>query len=399
MFLTSYLIILILVTGAYPHINTVWFLAIFVLIEIFFMYQRFKKWPLIVFFYFLKNALMILSWSFTWHLLYFLSVGNHIDMKQFIALIPMVLILQQILLFLLIQLSNWLNNKYSIIISIAQLHKKYTLQSLFSLCLLLIFNVLKRENRIEYDLETFFYLTLILLAMTVVFSYIVYLISRYYQQQQSIELLTKKTLDESNKVSLANEFQHDYRNILLSLNTYLDQNDIDNARAYLSSITNYSKTLISEDVFSQISIISNLPIQGLLINFFGKAQKNDISIHFSANKQISDLNITIDLIDFIRCMSILLDNAIEASLNEENPTIQISFKVKHQQLTVEVRNAYKGTTPLNKMLKNNFTTKQNHQGKGLHIFSKLLKQYAHANYSFEQDTDSFIATFSLPKSS
>ncbi|WP_430602822.1 sensor histidine kinase [Enterococcus sp. DIV0724b] len=363
------------------------------------MYQRFKKWPLIVFFYFLKNALMILSWSFTWHLLYFLSVGNHIDMKQFIALIPMVLILQQILLFLLIQLSNWLNNKYSIIISIAQLHKKYTLQSLFSLCLLLIFNVLKRENRIEYDLETFFYLTLILLAMTVVFSYIVYLISRYYQQQQSIELLTKKTLDESNKVSLANEFQHDYRNILLSLNTYLDQNDIDNARAYLSSITNYSKTLISEDVFSQISIISNLPIQGLLINFFGKAQKNDISIHFSANKQISDLNITIDLIDFIRCMSILLDNAIEASLNEENPTIQISFKVKHQQLTVEVRNAYKGTTPLNKMLKNNFTTKQNHQGKGLHIFSKLLKQYAHANYSFEQDTDSFIATFSLPKSS
>ncbi|WP_169402831.1 sensor histidine kinase [Enterococcus haemoperoxidus] len=249
------------------------------------------------------------------------------------------------------------------------------------------------------DYESYFYLTFILLALSAVFSFTVYLISHYYQQQQQIYYLSKKSLEESNKVSLAHEFQHDYRNILLSLNTYLSQNNIEQARAYLTSITNYSSSLTSENFVSQISIVNILPVQGLLINFFEQCKKNNIAVYFSANQQLSELDISIDLIDFIRCLSILLDNAVEASLGKNSASIHVTFEKKKQRLVVEVSNPYEGELILSNVLKKNFTTKKNHQGKGLYIFTKLLKQYEDAHYSFKQDNDAFIAMFSLPKNS
>ncbi|EOH96802.1 hypothetical protein UAW_01760 [Enterococcus haemoperoxidus ATCC BAA-382] len=398
-FLTCYLIIFIVVTLSYRHINLFGFLILFIFIENCFIYQRFRKWSMVAFFYLLKNALMILSWLFTWHLFHFFWRNNYLDSHLHDTFKPVVLLLQQLLLFTLIQLCLWLNNKYSILTSISQLQKKYTLLSIFSQIILLLLNILKRENRIEMDYESYFYLTFILLALSAVFSFTVYLISHYYQQQQQIYYLSKKSLEESNKVSLAHEFQHDYRNILLSLNTYLSQNNIEQARAYLTSITNYSSSLTSENFVSQISIVNILPVQGLLINFFEQCKKNNIAVYFSANQQLSELDISIDLIDFIRCLSILLDNAVEASLGKNSASIHVTFEKKKQRLVVEVSNPYEGELILSNVLKKNFTTKKNHQGKGLYIFTKLLKQYEDAHYSFKQDNDAFIAMFSLPKNS
>lgn len=397
-FLSIYLVILFVVTELFTSINTFVFLLIYVLLELFPIYQRFKKWTLVALFYLLRDTLMIISWLFTWDILFLLRSTGNINTELFYTLKPFVLIGQQILLFLLIFLSHRINNKYYIFSSISQLHKKYVFPSMLCLASLIFFNIVKRISFLSLRIETFFYLNIIMLGMFAVFSYTFYIISQYYQQQQHIHILSKKSLDESHKVLLANEFKHDYRNILLSLSAYLNQNDLSQAQSYLDSIVQYSTPLTNENFNAQISPVNVLSVQGLLINFFESCHKKDIAVYFSANEHISELDITINLIDFIRCLSILLDNAAEASLNEEAAAIYIQFEKNNQQLIVDVRNTFNGTIALNKILKNNFTTKKDHQGKGLHIFTKILKQYENAAYSFEKDQEFFIARFSLPES-
>ncbi|MHC5228246.1 GHKL domain-containing protein [Enterococcus sp. LJL99] len=356
-----------------------------------------KSWILAALYFLLQNTIMLLAELFAWESLFILWIKGVITEQQFMIFDDVAWILQQLVVFGLILVTKKIGEKYRVFESVFQLQKKYIIQSILCIALLYSLDIIRTISLFQLQIIKFSYLTMIILAFTGVFCYMLYLISHFYIQRQSIQILSKKSFEEEEKVHLANEFRHDYRNILFSLLTYLEQNQIQEARKYVTSIIEYSTDLIEPDGFAQVAAIKSSPIQGLLINFLEKCREKKVPVKFVAMKEITDFEITINMLDFIRCLSILLDNALEASEDIEDPLIEINIDIRNNSTFIEVKNVYGTDLSLEKMLKNNYTTKKNHQGKGLHIFTKLLKQYRKASYGFDIEGNFFIAAFSLPE--
>ncbi|EOH96685.1 hypothetical protein UAW_01850 [Enterococcus haemoperoxidus ATCC BAA-382] len=400
-FLTSFIIFQVLMNYLIGGKISIYLFAPFMIIQFFFIIYSLKSWTLAALYTLLQNTIVIGSWAIPWDPAYILSTTDVISYQQLDFYRPIAIILQQILLFTFIVIAKKISIRYNIFTSISHLQKRYVLQSILCFILLVsltaIRQIILQADFLKFRIEQYFFLTIILLSLSSIFCYIVYMISHSYQQQQQVSFLAKKLTQETEKISLANEFKHDYRNILLSLNTYLNENQIDEAKKYLSSITEYSNTFIEADYFSQISTINIPPVQGILITFSENCLKNNVPIQFLISQNISYLDITINLLDFIRCLSILLDNALEASLEVTNPLIKVTIEQRDHSIFVEVKNRTDHSISIEKILKNNFTTKKDHQGKGLHIFIKLLKQYRKTSYSFTQENNFFAAKFALPQ--
>lgn len=396
-FLTAYTFVEVLLYYTFQDTRAINLLVLFVVLEFFFIIRFLQSWILAALYFLLQNTMMLLAGLIAWDSLFILLIRRVITAEQFRQMDDIAWIFQQLLLFVFIIITKKISTKYNIFESVSQLQKKYITQSILCIVVLYSLNVIRTISLLQLQIVKFAYLTTILLAFTGVFCYVIYLVSRFYQQQQSIRVLSEKSFQEEEKLHLAHEFRHDYRNILVSLLTYLEQDQIVEARKYVSSIVDYSNSFIETDAYSQVAAIKSPPIQGLLIKFLESCREEKIPVQFIVKQEISDLDITINLLDFIRCLSILLDNAAEASNGLEHPLIEVTMDIHDRSTLVEVRNAYEGNLSLEKLLKNNFTTKVGHQGKGLHIFTKLLKQYRKASYTFDVEDDFFVASFSLPK--
>lgn len=356
-----------------------------------------KNWILATLYFFFHNMIIMLSWLITLEPLYTLLLTNVISLTQYRQFYPVAIIFQQVLLFsTLFTMRKRLMNRVPFQ-SIYFLPKRYIVQSFICFPLILLLSSMQKYSCLISNRTLFFSSTSSLLILSGIFCYNIYMSSRLCQKQQEITLLTKKAKNDKKNISLANEFKHDYRNILLSLNTYLHQDQLEQARDYLSSITGYSNTLIEANQHSQIFSVNVLPVQGILSKFLERCENNNISTKLIFSENISYSDITINSVDFIRCLSILLDNAVEAALEVSDPLIYVTIKRSKSALFIEVKNNYEGTVSVEKALQNNFTQKKGHQGKGLTIFANLLKNYSDTSYYFAQKNNFFTAQFSLPK--
>nr|WP_275891435.1 GHKL domain-containing protein [Ruminococcus sp. OA3] len=86
----------------------------------------------------------------------------------------------------------------------------------------------------------------------------------------------------------------------------------------------------------------------------------------------------IDIWDFNRCLGILLDNAIEASADIQNPAIEFILISHDGFLTVRVANSWKGDTDIGKIWNEGYSTKGEHRGIGLASYQRILEKYPQA---------------------
>ncbi|EOH96815.1 hypothetical protein UAW_01773 [Enterococcus haemoperoxidus ATCC BAA-382] len=386
---------LILFTSYFTSYSFV-LLLLFLLIEAAFIFFFTKSWPLVALYSLLQNALVLISWAATVDILIILWAKNTISYEQYFALRAPIIILQQVVFFILLSLSKKVGHQQLFFISFAKIKKKYVVSSILFFVVSYSLNILRAVIILQLKLIPFIQLTVLLLALTIVFVYTMYNLSLLYAQHAQINMLSKKAYQEAETLAAANEFKHDYRNILLSLKTYIDQQQYEKASTYLASIIDYSDDFTKTDYHPQLSQIDILAVQGVIINFFEKCSTLNIPFKFMITQHISEHDLSINLIDFIRCFSIILDNALEESIGIDDPQIQLTIAKTQHSIFIEVKNTHHSTVAIEHILKNNFTTKKGHQGKGLSIFIKLLKQYPKTNYSFSKEKNLFVVRLTLP---
>lgn len=102
-------------------------------------------------------------------------------------------------------------------------------------------------------------------------------------------------------------------------------------------------------------------------------------------------------IDLLRVVSILINNAFEASLNEKNPYIHIVLTNSQDFWSFKIENAVTSTVDVTKILTKNFTTKEGHTGLGLSNLNKVLKKYPNANFQLQLKSEKFIVSIEIPK--
>ncbi|MDD2505186.1 MAG: GHKL domain-containing protein, partial [Bacilli bacterium] len=78
-------------------------------------------------------------------------------------------------------------------------------------------------------------------------------------------------------------------------------------------------------------------------------------------------------INFCEIVSILLDNAIEASMNTKNKSMYLNIVNKKNQIEIVLLNSFNNKVDLNKIGDKFYSTKKRKSGLGLYYIEKLDK--------------------------
>ncbi|MFI3836993.1 sensor histidine kinase [Streptococcus equinus] len=215
----------------------------------------------------------------------------------------------------------------------------------------------------------------ILVYFVLLFAFLFYLNFRHGQEQKE-ELLRNQEMElaalenySKHVESLYQEvrsFRHDYANVLMSLKVGIDQGDLDNIKKIYEEITADSAKLVKNNKFdlTRLANISDSAVKSLMSAKFLEAENRGIEISLEVAEPMK--NPPIPLISYIRILSILFDNAIEAALESENPKIAVANFYQDGDFVFIIENSTKEkSVDLSKIFQRGYSTKGDNRGLGL----------------------------------
>lgn len=171
-------------------------------------------------------------------------------------------------------------------------------------------------------------------------------------------------------------FKHDYVNILLSLSSYIEDGDMDRLKDFFESKIFPTKNLITGEDYklNQLSNISVLEIKSLLSAKMIYAHESGIDITIDIPDKVESF--LIDTVDLARILGNFLDNAIEATLETEQPQIGLNIIQNKTGVSIIISNRFRDNgLMLHKLKQKGFSTKTGHQGIGLGNAQKIINSY------------------------
>lgn len=378
--------IYIIATYNVEHLDTIvvntldlLFFGIVYFLEIILIYKKKHSLFLSSIFVIIQNTILAIIWTISYDLPYQDLDRRYIDFKTSI--------LQFIILFSTLFLLNILNKKFNFIQSFLKVNKKYNFYSSLMLIINAILLFIRQYMLFKDRLIDYYYITFILFLFTLICTLIIIFINQNYKQTLSIKVLTDSTQSLENQNMLSQEFKHDYKNILSGLNEYLINNEIEQAKNYLHAVTTYSSELTNTEYYFLIKEIPFPAIQSILFKAIKNAKEKELDLIIDV--QSYPYKLDIDLIDFIRCLTILINNALEHATEK----IYIGFNGSDGQLKVTVKNTYSLPVDLSNIFQKNYSTKEDHPGIGLFIFKKILNSYNNTYYHVDKTPEWITFTF------
>ena len=171
-------------------------------------------------------------------------------------------------------------------------------------------------------------------------------------------------------------FKHDYVNILLSLSGYIEDGDMDRLKDFFESKIFPTKNLITGEDYklNQLSNISVLEIKSLLSAKMIYAHESGVDVIIDIPDKVESF--LIDTVDLARILGIFLDNAIEATLETEQPQIGLNIIQNKTGVSIIISNRFRDNgLMLHKLKQKGFSTKIGHQGIGLWNAQKIISSY------------------------
>ena len=171
-------------------------------------------------------------------------------------------------------------------------------------------------------------------------------------------------------------FRHDYINILTSLKLGIDNQDIEAIKTVYNGVLRDSANQFYDSKFdiAKLSNIKNDAIKSILSAKLLEAQNKGISISVEIEEPVS--NFRIELLDFITILSVLCDNAIEATIEAISPRMTVAFMNNDDSLVLIVENSIKSEkVDVNHIFDRGYSSKGEGRGLGLHNVNSVLEKY------------------------
>ncbi|WP_415410800.1 quorum-sensing sensor histidine kinase AgrC [Staphylococcus agnetis] len=226
----------------------------------------------------------------------------------------------------------------------------------------------------EFKIIGFFYFTFvaifiaILLLVTITTSREI----NYRRSQQEIEDYYNYTLRVEQVNNRMRKFRHDYINILSTMSEYLREDDLEGLKAYYNKHISPLKDHFEANTL-KLNGVENLKvkeIKGVITTKILQAQERQIEISVEVADEINEINM--EMIDLSSILGIIMDNAIEASMNLETPMIQIAFIKTEQSVLIIIMNKAPDNLPkLHTLYQEGFSTKGKNRGLGLSTLKEI----------------------------
>ncbi|MDE7351948.1 MAG: GHKL domain-containing protein [Acetatifactor sp.] len=171
-------------------------------------------------------------------------------------------------------------------------------------------------------------------------------------------------------------FKHDYVNILLSLSGFIENGNIDELKNYFENQIFPTKNLIDRGDYklNQLSNIGVLEIKSLLSAKMIYAHESGIDVTIDIPDKVDSF--LMDTVDLARILGIFLDNAIEATMETQQPQIGLNILQNTTGVSIIISNRFQDNgLALHKLKQKGFSTKTGHQGIGLSNVQKIIGSY------------------------
>ena len=206
---------------------------------------------------------------------------------------------------------------------------------------------------------------------------------RYKRNVKEIEAYYEYTLRIESINNEMRKFRHDYVNILTTLSDYIREDDMPGLRKYFNeNIVPMKDKLKTRSIkMNGIEKLKVREIKGLITTKIIQAQEKRIPISIEVPDEID--RIDMNTVELSRIIGIIVDNAIEASENLEEPLINIAFIDNEESVTFIVMNKCSDDIPkIHELFEQGFSTKGDNRGLGL----STLKELTDSNENVLLDT-------------
>ena len=212
------------------------------------------------------------------------------------------------------------------------------------------------------------------------------------EQQKKYILALEKNNNEIKK------FKHDFNNIILGLDGYINNDNFNKEKLkkyFNSTIMNFNNNIeLNDIVIAKLNSIKVSSLKSLITNKVLIAQNNNINVDINIQGEIT--NFYTDEMQLSRILGILLDNAIEASLElADDKKIEMNIIQIDKTTDIQISNTFNNIgTPIADFNKEGFSTKGTNRGLGLSSAHEIANKL-NMLLNTEIDGNTFIQNLSI----
>ena len=171
-------------------------------------------------------------------------------------------------------------------------------------------------------------------------------------------------------------FRHDYTNLLTSLRLGIEEEDMEQIKEVYDSVLKDSSEKLQDNKYDlgRLVNIRDKALKSLLAGKFLKARDKKIVFNVEVPEEIQVEGMR--LLDFLTIVSILCDNAIEASVEASQPHVSIAFLKNGAQETFIIENSIKEEgIDISEIFSFGASSKGEERGVGLYTVVKIVESH------------------------
>ena len=175
-------------------------------------------------------------------------------------------------------------------------------------------------------------------------------------------------------------FRHDYTNLLTSLRLGIEEEDMEQIKEVYDSVLKDSSQKLQDNKYDlgRLVNIRDRALKSLLAGKFIKAREKDIVFNVEVPEEIQVEGMS--LLDFLTIVSILCDNAIEASAEASQPYVSIAFFKSGAKENFIIENSIKEEgIDVSEIFSFGVSSKGEERGVGLYTVMKIVESYPNAS--------------------
>ena len=175
-------------------------------------------------------------------------------------------------------------------------------------------------------------------------------------------------------------FRHDYTNLLTSLRLGIEEEDMEQIKEVYDSVLKDSSQKLQDNKYDlgRLVNVRDRALKSLLAGKFLKARDQNIVFNVEVPEEVQVESMS--LLDFLTIVSILCDNAIEASAEASQPRVSVAFIKNGAQETFIIENSIKEEgIDVSEIFSFGVSSKGEDRGVGLYTVMKIVESHPNAS--------------------
>ena len=194
-------------------------------------------------------------------------------------------------------------------------------------------------------------------------------------------------------VSLYNEirgFRHDYAGMMVSMQTAIDSKDLQEIDRIYNEVFVKANHKLRSDKYTYFDLnnLEDSALRSVIAQSIANARVHNIEYTLEVKDIISPLSM--ELLDLVRVMSILLNNAVEGALESYRKQMEVAVIKLDSEILIVIQNSRKNRSIKPEEIFNiGYSTKGINRGIGLNNVKEILEKYDDVILETEIDEERF----------